>query len=200
LLAVVGLGNPGEEYTETRHNVGFRVIDHLAGEKGRFEERGTFLFVGSRLGGRRTLLVKPSTYMNRSGRAVADLLDTFSVGREEILVLSDDVNLPLGTVRIRARGGDGGQKGLVSIVREIGTEEFARVRLGIGPAAEEIELADFVLHPFRDDEKEPVERMVEAAASCVRTWVADGVESAMRRFNQKNPPADGGKGEKASER
>ncbi|MFH1277352.1 MAG: aminoacyl-tRNA hydrolase [Candidatus Eisenbacteria bacterium] len=200
MLAVVGLGNPGGEYEGTRHNVGFRVVDMLAGGRGPFEERPRYLCLGSRIAGKRALLVKPTTYMNRSGGAVADLLDDRGLGLADLLVVSDDVNLPLGRIRIRAKGSDGGQKGLASVIGEVGTEDFARIRLGVGPApAGTADLADFVLRRFAADETPAVERMIDEAVSCVRMWAAVGVEGAMGRCNRKTSLDEGGNGEKARE-
>lgn len=200
MLAVVGLGNPGGEYEGTRHNVGFRVVDTLAGERGPFEERSRYLCLGSRIAGRRALLVKPTTYMNRSGEAVADLLGDRGLRPADILVVSDDVNLPLGRIRIRRGGSDGGQKGLASVIAEIGTGEFARLRLGVGPIPEgTADLADFVLDRFAANETEGADRMIEEAVSCVRLWAAAGVEGAMGRYNRKSSLDEGGNGEKARE-
>lgn len=199
MLAVIGLGNRGGEYEGTRHNVGFRVVETLAGEGVPFEERGTYLLLGKKIRGRRALLVKPTTFVNRSGRAVSDFLGEHGLRPAEILVVSDDVNLPLGRIRIRAKGSDGGQKGLASIIGEVGTDDFARLRLGIGPAPEGMDLADFVLGRFGDDETETADRMIVEAVSCVHEWATAGLESAMRRFNRKTPLPEGGNGEEARE-
>lgn len=182
--AVIGLGNPGVEYEATRHNMGFQVVDSLAGGSADFENRGSYVFRGGRIGGRRVLLAKPLTFMNRSGLAVARLLDDFPFDIDRMLVVSDDANLPLGRIRLRARGGDGGQKGLRSIIECLGSEEFQRLRLGIGAPVHADHLADFVLAPFGEDEREAVEDMVARAVDSVRTWMSDGIEQAMERFNR----------------
>ncbi len=184
MLAIIGLGNPGPEYEETRHNIGFRVIDALAGADAIFEDRATLQFRGSRIAGKRALLVKPLTYMNRSGRAVAPLVDEFSIEQDDLLVLSDDINLPLGRIRFRRAGGDGGQKGLGSIIEALGSSEFPRLRLGIGTPLGEDNWADYVLRPFPEDEREIVDEMVERAVLCVRFWIAEGPERAMGVFNR----------------
>ncbi len=182
--AVVGLGNPGREYEETRHNIGFQVVDALAGGNPDFEDRGSYIFRGERIAGKRVLLVKPLTFMNRSGLAVARLLGDFSIDIDQILVVSDDVNLPLGRIRLRARGGDGGQKGLRSIIESLGSEDFERLRLGIGTPVHTDSLADFVLAPFCEDERSAVEEMIAQAVDSVRLRLSDGVERAMERFNR----------------
>ncbi len=194
MLAVVGLGNPGGEYEKTRHNVGYRLVDELAGGKGVFERKGTYLFLGTKIIGRRVLLVKPVTYMNLSGDAMSDLLGRSGMKPSEALVVSDDVNLPIGRIRMRARGGDGGQKGLASIIDELGTGDFPRLRLGIGPRPEERDLADFVLEPFGADEEPVVDGMMNEAARAVREWVRSGIRLAMERYNSVTSP-DGGKNE-----
>ncbi len=183
MLAVIGLGNPGREYSETRHNIGFRVVDALARDEIDFEDRGSYLFRGGRIAGRRVLLVKPLTFMNRSGLAVARLLGDFSLEPSRILVVSDDCNLPLGRIRMRMRGGDGGQKGLRSIIESLDSEEFQRLRLGIGTPDPVENLADFVLSSFDEDDQGAAEEMIASAIGSIRLWVSDGVERAMEKFN-----------------
>jgi PTH1 family peptidyl-tRNA hydrolase len=199
LLAVVGLGNPGGEYEESRHNVGFRVVDALAGGKGPFESKERFLFLGSRIAGRKALLVKPVTFMNRSGSAVALLLEEWKIPFSGLLVVSDDASLPLGRIRIRAEGGAGGQKGLESIIDRIGTDAFPRLRLGIGSPEEDEDLADYVLRPFEEEERAEVEQMTRRAVSCVREWAKEGIGRAMERYNRKESPEGGAQGDEASE-
>lgn len=190
MLAVVGLGNPGREYERTRHNVGFRVVDSLAGDK-KFEKRSIYLFVGSRIAGRKVVLAKPTTFMNRSGVAVRGLLADFGLETEAALVVSDDANLPVGRIRVRPGGSDGGQKGLASVIETLGTDRFPRLRLGIGAPAGGGDLSEFVLEPFGDGEKALVERMIEEAVLCVRAWATGGIERAMERFNRKGSASDG---------
>ena len=199
MLAVIGLGNVGSEYEDTRHNVGFRVIETLAGEGTRLERRSTYRFVGARIGGRRALLAQPTTYMNRSGDAVSRLAGDFGLKPEEMLVVSDDVNLPLGRMRIRRRGGDGGQKGLASIIQTIGTEEFARLRLGVGAPEDDVDLADYVLSPFDEEEREDAERMIGRAVLCVKSWARHGIARAMDRWNRSEPLSGGHEEGEASE-
>ena len=191
LLAVVGLGNPGTEYENTRHNIGYRVVESVAGGGTLFENRRDYLFVGSKVRGRKVLLVKPTTYMNLSGHAVSRILSEFGIDPPGMLIVSDDANLPLGRIRIRRQGGDGGQKGLASIISEIGTDRFARLRLGIGVPGVDVDLADHVLRPFLDQELEEVDRMLTESVRCVQTWVAKGIRCAMDRLNRadrQDPP------------
>jgi PTH1 family peptidyl-tRNA hydrolase len=185
LLAVVGLGNPCREYGETRHNVGFRVVDSLAGTDRRFEKKPTYLFVGTRIARRKVILVKPTTFMNRSGVALKALLADFGIEPGQVLLVSDDANLPIGRIRVRPGGSDGGQKGLASVIEAIGTDRIARLRLGIGAPSEGEDLADFVLRPFEEEEEARVRAMIDTAVLCVRTWVTEGVERAMERFNRR---------------
>jgi len=183
---VVGLGNPGAEYAATRHNVGFMAVDALAGRLGRFSGwtsgRGVERGVGR--AGRHTVhVVKPQRYMNRSGDAVRGLLAEGWIA-EEILVVCDDVYLPFGTVRLRARGGTGGHQGLESIVASAGTDGFARLRIGVGPAPPADRLKEFVLEPFGETERSALPRVVEAAAQAAHDAAAEGLTQAMNRWNR----------------
>jgi PTH1 family peptidyl-tRNA hydrolase len=192
---VVGLGNPGAKYQGTRHNVGFDVVDYLAAGKGvgrpqtRFQsEVAEWLEAGEKV-----LLVKPQTFMNLSGRAVRQLLDFYQLPPAELLVVCDDVNLPLGRLRVRARGTHGGHNGLRDIQAHLGTTEYARLRIGVGAADEGADLADHVLSRFRPTERAAVEDAVARAAQAVVCWVAHGVEATMNRFNapeKKEKPQD----------
>ena len=190
---VVGLGNPGEWYAQTRHNLGWRVIDELArGWSFECEEVrcGGLLLVegvasqdGPRRIGDSVELFKPLTYMNESGRAVADLTDESGVAFEDVLVVLDDLNLPLGTLRMRAGGSAGGHRGLESVMLHMGTDQFPRLRLGIGPAPAARTGRDFVLSPFDQEDLPLVERMIGQAARAAECWVKEGLEAAMSRYN-----------------
>jgi len=185
---VAGLGNPGPEYEKTRHNAGFMVLDRAAREMDlRFEPLGRLALIAEMgAGGGRGYLLKPLTFMNRSGRAVGDLAGRILCDKADILVVSDDFNLPLGKLRFRERGSSGGHKGLASIIRSLGSEEFPRMRCGIGPRRESVpeETRDYVLSRFFDDETEEVERLVDRAADAVRLWIETGdLELCMNRFN-----------------
>jgi len=183
---IAGLGNPGSRYASTRHNIGFWVIDELAARSGsRLEVLKCRALLGrAKLAGEKVVLAKPMTYMNRSGSAAAALLRYFSLGPENLLVIYDDLDLPLGRLRLRPSGSSGGHRGLASIIASLGTEDFARLRLGLGrDAGSEGESADFVLSPFEPGERELAQKAVHCAADAVEAFLALGVEEAMNRFN-----------------
>jgi len=190
---VFGLGNPGKEYERTRHNVGFLVVDRLAarygvevGKKG-FGARYAFV-QGAAARGDQVGLVKPQTYMNVSGEAVRAFADFYKVSPEEILVVCDDLALPCGQLRLRASGSSGGQKGLESIIRCLGTQSFPRLRVGISSPPPYMDAADYVLGRFGEEERPLVEAAVERAADAVRVWLLDGIERAMSLFNARPEP------------
>jgi PTH1 family peptidyl-tRNA hydrolase len=183
---IVGLGNPGQRYRKTRHNLGFRVVDHLAAERGRgFEPgRGSYLFCELKEGKRGgVFLVKPVTYMNASGQAVAEALNHLGVGMDNLMVLCDDVNLPLGKIRIREKGSEGGHKGLESIVYHLGSILFPRLRMGVGQPPEGMELEEFVLAEFDREEVEEVETMIQTACHAVKSVWSCGIQESMNLFN-----------------
>jgi PTH1 family peptidyl-tRNA hydrolase len=185
---IVGLGNPGREYEMTRHNLGFMLIDRLFERaKGRrFRPESSARVAQVELAGQRVLLVKPETYMNLSGDAVRPLLDRYGEGLPaNLIVASDEVALPFGMIRVRARGSAGGQNGLKSIIAALGTQEFARVRLGVKPEHPVDDLSSFVLSPIRKRDLEMLEDAVNRAADAVETILTDGVERAMARFNER---------------
>lgn len=181
---VVGLGNPGEEYRTTRHNVGFRVIDEVARRLRAGDwERRFHSEVAATNRGRRVWLAKPRTFMNLSGVAVASLLEGLGLGARDALVVVDDVDLPLGRLRLRPSGGAGTHNGLRSIVEHVGTG-FPRLRLGVrGPSPWE-DLAQYVLSPFDEDEQPVADEMIKQAADAVAVSVFEGLGRAMNRFNQ----------------
>ncbi len=186
LSLIVGLGNPGERYENTRHNLGYRVIDSLASKnnKGFKPGKGDYLFCEIEEEKETNFfLIKPLTYMNVSGEAVVDALDHFGLERENLLVLCDDVNLPLGKIRIREKGTDGGHKGLKSIIYHLNSIDFARLRMGIGEASQGMDLEEFVLREFDQDQKETAERMIEKACTAVENTLIWGLEDSMSRFN-----------------
>jgi len=185
---IVGLGNPGREYEMTRHNLGFMLIDRLnsqAGER-RFRSESSAKIVEVVLADQRVLLVKPQTYMNLSGNAVRPLLVRYGDGEiSNLVVASDDVALPLGMIRVRPRGSAGGQKGLKSIIERLGSQEFARVRLGVKPDHPLSDLSNFVLSPVRNRDREQLAETLERAADAVIVILTEGVERAMARFNER---------------
>ncbi len=184
---VVGLGNPGDEYAGTRHNAGFRLVDRLAQAwgvalRGRLFKSRT---ATARRGGEDVLLVEPQTFMNRSGTAVRAALEGKAVGPERLIVVYDDLDIPLGEIRVRKSGRPGTHKGMISISGEIGTAAFPRVRIGIGPLAAGRDAADFVLEAFRRNERADLESGLEQAAEAVEMILDGGIERAMTRFNKR---------------
>ena len=186
---IVGLGNPGDKYRRTRHNAGFMVVDELAqrlplSARERIEDGWA---VKTEIAGERVVLMKPESFMNRSGYVVEAALRWFSIEPDRLVVVSDDAALPLGTLRIRPRGSHGGQNGLRSIIESIGSEEFARLRFGVGSSEPILDLASFVLSDFDESEVLRVQEMVARAAEAVFAIVENGVEHAMNAFNAKVP-------------
>jgi len=182
----VGLGNPGSEYEGTRHNAGFMAVDLLARKLGRFtgwRRDGVSLRADGNAGRHRIVLIKPQTYMNRSGDAFRALIHEGWIA-PEILVVLDDVYLPLGSVRLRASGGTGGHQGLESIRAETGTSEFPRLRVGVGPAPASADLAAYVLAPFGEEERARLPEALEGAASAAYEAAASGLTQAMNRWNR----------------
>lgn len=183
---VVGLGNPGRRYAATRHNVGYRVIDLLADryQASRWRERFHGEIAEVQLAGEAAWLVKPLTFMNRSGTCVKEIRDYFKLDLEELLVVCDDFHLPLGRLRIRRRGSSGGQKGLEHVLQCLATEQVARLRIGIGPPPDQWDVADYVLSQFAKDEQPVIEEAVVWAADAVVTWAREGIAVTMSRFNR----------------
>jgi PTH1 family peptidyl-tRNA hydrolase len=185
---VVGLGNPGPKYERTRHNVGFRVIDELSPRLAAGKPRLRFdaaVAEGS-LGSEKILLAAPRTYMNESGRSVRQLVDFFGLPLVDLLVVCDDFNLELARLRMRAGGSAGGQKGLADIIRKLATEEFQRLRIGIGRPPEQMDAADFVLSKFKRGEQKPMDEAILRAAEGVELWIRSGIGPAMNRINATN--------------
>ena len=190
---IVGLGNPGEKYRRTRHNAGFMVVDELAqrfpggtgeGVPERIPERIDDAWaVKTEIAGERVVLMKPQSFMNRSGPVVEAALRHFNIEPDRLVIVSDDVALPLGSMRIRARGSHGGQNGLRSIIESIGSEDFPRLRFGIGAAGPVLDLAGFVLSDFTDGEVLRVQEMVSRASDALTCIVEHGLEIAMNTFN-----------------
>ncbi|HJQ67440.1 MAG TPA: aminoacyl-tRNA hydrolase [Blastocatellia bacterium] len=185
---IVGLGNPGREYEATRHNLGFMLIDRLmeraAGRRFRDEANSKVAEVA--LAGLRVVLAKPQTFMNLSGGAVRPLLERYGEGDPaNLIVASDDVALPFGMIRVRPRGSAGGQNGLKSIIAALQTNEFARVRLGVGPDHPVSDLAAFVLSPIPKRDRERLDQVLDRAADALEVIVTSGVDRAMALFNER---------------
>jgi PTH1 family peptidyl-tRNA hydrolase len=184
---IVGLGNPGRKYDGTRHNVGFEVVDVLARRHGAEWEaapRGIEAFV-ARWRTADSVLVKPLTYMNLSGGAVAPLLQFYKIDPADLLVLVDEVHLELGRLRIRRSGSAGGHNGLKSLIGSLGSQEFARLRIGVGRGDGRRDLADHVLAKFDADERAIVAEMVDRSADAVELFIAEGIGPVMNRYNRK---------------
>jgi PTH1 family peptidyl-tRNA hydrolase len=186
---VVGLGNPGDKYRSTRHNVGFEVIDLLARRHGLTFEAAPAdaLLARWRRPDEVTLLAKPLTFMNLSGRAAGALVRFYKVPIESVLIVTDDVNLPLGRLRARGSGSEGGHNGLRSIADALGTIDYARLRIGVGRGDMRRDLADHVLARFDAEEAPAVEEAIARAADAVETWIADGLVKMMNTYNPGTP-------------
>ena len=193
LSLIVGLGNPGSEYADHRHNIGFQILQALAGMHGLSftrKKKAKARVAEGQVRGRPALLVKPQTFMNLSGKSVRRLSHDYKIPPDRILVICDDLDLPLGRLRIRPKGGSGGQKGLRSIIDSLGSQDFARLRVGIGRPPGNVDPADYVLLPFADEETALLAETVSRAVEAVESWLADGIVAAMDRFNRTPSSAD----------
>lgn len=185
---IVGLGNPGREYEYTRHNLGFLSVERLAEGQGlKFTHRSLLnsLEACGEIEGQPCVLLKPLTHMNRSGVAVKKALAHHGIELQGLLVVSDDLNLNFGQIRLRRRGSEGGHNGLLSIIEHLNTREFARLRLGIGAPHSAAATVDYVLTEFNVNEKRELEPFLEAAVRCMRVWLKDGITEAMTQFNKR---------------
>ena len=189
---VVGLGNPGLEYQKTRHNAGFMVVERLA----RRHAPGAMVrhkfhagLIDTTIGGEKCVLAQPTTYMNRSGQSVVEVIGFYKLEiGTDLLVITDDLAIDTGTIRVRETGGAGGHNGLRDIEQRLGTDAYARLRVGVGPKPPVFDQADFVLGRFRDDEATDLERSLEHAADAVECWVREGAVRAMNLFNARQKP------------
>ncbi|RMF95387.1 MAG: aminoacyl-tRNA hydrolase [Planctomycetota bacterium] len=182
---VVGLGNPGRRYEGTRHNVGFEVLRILAEKWGDGKPRKQFHgeTVETRIAGEKVLLLSPTTYMNRSGTSVAACAGFYRLEPRDILVVCDDLDLPLGKLRLRPKGSPGGHKGLADIIRMLGRDDFPRLRVGIGRPPAGADAADYVLDRFASEQRPVIEQAFDRAAEAVVAWVECGIDVAMNRYN-----------------
>ena len=186
LRLIVGLGNPGDEYAGTYHNAGFRVLERIAHEQNtRFRERCGQALISGRvvLGGRTAVLALPQTFMNRSGDALPALFERFECGVQDMLVVYDDLALPLGKIRLRQKGSAGGHNGIKSLVSTLGSDEFMRIRVGIQPGREIGEVRDFVLSRVWKGDRALLDQAEEIAARAAESLLADGIEKAMAAYN-----------------
>ena len=189
---IVGLGNPGKEYLFSRHNMGFMVVDRLADDLGIRVTRNQFdsLTGDGSISGRRIMLAKPQTYMNLSGRSVSGLLNFYKLEMDTLIVVHDDLDLPFETVRIKKGGGHGGNKGVMSIINQLGSPDFVRVRMGIGKPARKEMTDDHVLGRFSPEEVKVLPDILVRAADAVEAVLKAGLAAAMNEFNQR-PAANG---------
>jgi PTH1 family peptidyl-tRNA hydrolase len=182
---IIGLGNPGREYRDTRHNFGFMMIDRIAV---RLNARGMkvqskAIVMDARHGDKKLILAKPQTFMNLSGQSVQGLAHFYRISNENLIILSDDLDLPFGTLRIRASGGPGGQRGLGNILEKLGSKEVPRLRIGIGRPPGRMDPAAYVLQNFSRDEQKSVSEILERGADAVFAFVDHGLNKAMNEFN-----------------
>lgn len=182
---VVGLGNPGREYAGTRHNIGAGVVEALArrGQIDSWKEKFSGLTADGVISGSRALLLRPMTYMNRSGKSVLAAAQFYQCQPADILIVSDDVDLPLGKLRMRSAGSAGGQRGLDDIIRSLGTQDIPRLRIGVGRPARG-DLASYVLSTFDESERPQVDEIVQRGANAVECWLKEGINAAMNSTNR----------------
>ncbi|HSH45157.1 MAG TPA: aminoacyl-tRNA hydrolase [Longimicrobiales bacterium] len=187
MKVICGLGNPGPEYDATRHNVGWWLLDRLCADwgLGPFQRGGPALVAGGAVGGQRVLLLKPVTYMNRSGAALAPLVDEPELDiTRDLMVVVDDVALDVGRVRLRPSGSAGGHNGLKSVEAALGTRDYPRLRIGVGVPPSGTDLVDWVLSPMPEEDEDAVLDLFPDLAAAIRMWMDDGIEAAMSRYNR----------------
>ncbi len=188
---IVGLGNPTKAYEGTRHNVGFGVITELA-DKYRISvdtKKHKALIGKGMIGGEKVILAKPQTFMNLSGESVREIADYYQIGLEDILIIFDDVSLDVGQLRIRAKGSAGGHNGVKSIISHLGSDGFARIKVGVGEKPAKMDLADYVLGRFHGEELSQIREGVEQAAAATELIIRDGLQAAMNQYNQSKKKA-----------
>ena len=187
MFIIAGLGNPGKEYTSTRHNAGYMAIDYLAEKLNVKLNKLKFnsVYGDTSINGEKVMLVKPVTYMNRSGIAIAEIMKFYKIEVENLIVIYDDIDLPLGTLRIRPNGSPGTHNGMKSIISSINNGEFPRIRIGIG-RNENMDLADYVLQKFSQSERDLINPIIEKAAEASIEIINKSIDSAMQKYNIKN--------------
>lgn len=187
MYIIIGLGNPGMEYAGTRHNIGFSVITRLSDDYNiplDFKKHKALCGKGY-IEGQKVILAQPQTYMNLSGESVRELMDYYKVTEDEIIIVYDDISLDVGQLRVRPKGSAGGHNGIKSIIQHMGTQEFPRVRVGVGDKPKGWDLADYVLSRFPAEEEPLVRETLKRASDACKTIILDGVEEAMNQFNRK---------------
>lgn len=188
MYIIVGLGNPGKDYQNTRHNIGFDVIDTLADMAGIsvIEKRHKAIIGKGVIDGQKVILVKPQTYMNLSGESVREVIDYYKVDEEEeLIVISDDISLDVGMLRVRKKGSAGGHNGLKNIIQHLGHDTFMRIKMGVGEKPKGYDLADYVLGHFTQDERKTMDAAAKSATEAIRMMMAGDVDKAMNMFNKK---------------
>ena len=185
LIAIIGLGNPGKEYANTRHNIGFNTIDLLAKRNNILINKIKFKSVYGEgfINGEKVILMKPQTYMNNSGIAVKELCDFYKISAKNIIVLVDDIDIEFGKLRIRKKGSAGTHNGLKSIIYHLQDDNFPRIKIGIGKPKENQDLANFVLGKFTEEERREIEITIENAALAIETIIKEDIDMAMNQFN-----------------
>lgn len=188
MYLIAGLGNPTREYEKTRHNVGFEAIDILADKAGTTvtEKKHKALYGKGYIGGQKVILAKPQTYMNLSGESIREIADFYKIEPENIIILCDDINLSEGQLRIRLKGSAGGHNGLKNIISHLGTQEFPRIRIGVGEKPRGMDLADYVLGRFPKEQQAVMEEAYRDAAEAAYMMIEDGADAAMNHYNRKN--------------
>lgn len=189
MFIIVGLGNPGKDYTNTRHNIGFDVIDALADMAGIsvMEKKHKAIIGKGVIDGQKVILAKPQTYMNLSGESVREIIDYYKVDEEqELIVISDDISLDVGNIRVRKKGSAGGHNGLKNIIAHLGHDTFMRVKMGVGEKPKGYDLADYVLGHFTSDERKVMNEAAKTATEAIRMMMAGDVDKAMNEFNKKS--------------
>jgi peptidyl-tRNA hydrolase, PTH1 family len=182
---IVGLGNPGRDYENTRHNIGFMAVDAIVktyGLSAARKDRKSLIHEGT-IAGQSVIAIKPQTYMNLSGEAVRPLVDFYKIPLSNVIILHDEMDIPFGTLRLRKTGSAGGQNGVKSVIQHLGTQDFARIRIGIGRPPGKMTATDYVLNAFKGDDAIQAQEVVDTAAKAVETWVREGMDTAMNRFN-----------------
>ena len=188
MYLIAGLGNPTREYEKTRHNVGFEAIDILADKAGTTvtEKKHKALYGKGYIGGQKVILAKPQTYMNLSGESIREIADFYKIEPENIIILCDDINLSEGQLRIRLKGSAGGHNDLKNIISHLGTQEFPRIRIGVGEKPRGMDLADYVLGRFPKEQQAVMEEAYRDAAEAACMMIEDGADAAMNHYNRKN--------------
>lgn len=185
MKAIIGLGNPGMKYAGTRHNIGFDAVTAIADKYNLSINNKKFkgVYADGHIAGEKVLLVQPQTYMNLSGECVREVADFYKLNPDEIIIICDDINLDVGRLRIRKKGSAGGHNGLKNIIAHLGTEEFPRIRVGVGEKTEGWDLADYVLARFDKDSEPVIREALANVVGAVETWISEGIDAAMNRFN-----------------